>query len=602
MTVTDHAVPAGDGTAAAPDVERLFADWLAGFGAALEEGDAARAAACFVEDGWWRDILSFTWSHRTFHGPAAIADGFTATLGKVRPSGFAPAADRTPPRLVKRSGRRVVEAFFRFDTAVGVGHGFVRILVDEPGQRAWIALTTLHELTGFEERIGDRRPSGVEWSQNFTGDNWADTRRKEQAYTDRDPEVLVVGGGQAGLILGARLRQIGVDALVVEKYDRIGDNWRRRYHSLTLHNEVWANSLPYVPFPPTWPTFVPKDKLAGFLEAYAEFMELNVWTGTTFTGASHDRATGRWTATVTRPDGTERRLRVPHLVLATGSVSGLPRIPTLPGLADFTGDVMHSSAFTSGADHAGKHAVVVGTGNSGHDVAQELHGNGAASVTMVQRGATAVVSLVPSGTLVYSLYSEGPPVEDIDLITASIPYEVLRETYQWITRRTCRLDAELLERLNAAGFETDFEPDGTGFHMRYLRTGGGYYIDVGCSGLIADGKIGLVQARDIDRFTARGLRLSDGRELPADLVVLATGYENQQELIARMLGEDVARAVGPVWGFDEHGFMRAMWRRLPQDGLWLMGGSLNECRTHSRYLALQIKAELEGLMPAEPLV
>lgn len=602
MTVVGQSV-VGWTTDTAPDVDDVFAAWLAELSAAFEAADPARAAACFADDGWWRDILSLTWGHRTFHGPEEIATAMTVALQQLKPHGPVQAEGRSRPRLVKRSGKRVVEAFFRFSTAVGVGHGFVRIRIDDPGPpRAWIALTTLHELTGFEEGVGERRPTGVEWSKNFTGDNWADTRRKEQAYADRDPEVLVVGGGQAGLILGARLRQMGVDSLIVERNERVGDNWRHRYHSLTLHNEVWANSLPYVPFPPTWPTFVPKDKLAGFLEAYAEFLELNVWTGTTFDRAEYDEASRTWTARVTRGDGTERTFRVPHLVLANGSVSGAPRVPALPGLEDFAGKVMHSSRFTSGSEYAGQRAIVVGTGNSGHDVAQELHGNGAAAVTMVQRGATAVVSLVPSGTLVYSLYSEGPPVEDIDLITASIPFEVLRETYQWITRRTCDLDRDLLTRLDAAGFETDFEPDNTGFHMRYLRTGGGYYINVGCSDLIADGEVGLVQFRDTDRFTADGLRLADGSTVPADLVVLATGYENQQQTVARMLGPEVAAKVGPVWGFDEHGFMRNMWTRLPQDGLWLMGGSLIECRTHSRYLALSIKAQIEGLLPATPLV
>jgi cation diffusion facilitator CzcD-associated flavoprotein CzcO len=595
MTVVDERVPV---------LDEVFTSWLRDFESAVGDHDPARAAACFVDDGYWRDILSFTWEFRTFSGRGEIAAALETALPDVRPRAFRQAAGRSEPRLVKRSGKRVVEGYFEFDTTVGRGHGFVRLLVDPVDAsdrgtpRAWILLTTLHELRGFEEKIGDRRPTGVEYSENFAGDNWADTRRKEQEFGDRDPEVLIVGGGQAGLILGARLRQIGVDALILEKYPRVGDNWRNRYHSLTLHNEVWANSLPYVPFPPTWPTFVPKDKLAGFLEAYAEFMELNVWTGTEFSGADYDDETRLWTAQVTRPDGTERVLRVPHVVLATGSVSGTPRWPSLPGLEDFGGEVMHSSQFTSGIDYAGKRAVVVGTGNSGHDVAQELYSNGAAGVTMMQRGPTCVVSLVPSGTMVYSLYSEGPPAEDIDLITASIPYPVLQNTYQWITKRTCELDEELIAKLNAAGFETEFGTDDTGFHMKYLRTGGGYYINVGCSDLIADGKIGLVQARDLDTVTEAGLRMTDGSVVEADLVVLATGYDNQQEAVRRMLGDKVADKVGQIWGFDEDGFMQNMWKRTEQDGFWLMGGALVECRTYSRFLALQIKAALEGLRPA----
>jgi cation diffusion facilitator CzcD-associated flavoprotein CzcO len=258
--------------------------------------------------------------------------------------------------------------------------------------------------------------------------------------------------------------------------------------------------------------------------------------------------------------------------------------------------VMHSTDFTSGGAWTGRRAVVVGTGNSGHDVAQDLYSNGA-EVTIVQRGATCVVSLVPSGTMVYAIYSEGP-AEDIDLITAAIPYPVLQDAYQWLTRKTCALDRELLDRLHAVGFRTDFGADDTGFHMKYLRQGGGYYINVGCSELIADRKISLVQAADIEQFTAAGLRLSDGTEIGCDLVVLATGYEDQRDSIRRFLGEQVADRIGPIWGHDDEGFMNGMWNRTGQPGLWLMGGALMEGRLWSRFLAVALKATLEGLLPS----
>jgi cation diffusion facilitator CzcD-associated flavoprotein CzcO len=577
----------------------LFTAWLARFADAIDAADPERLADCFVADGYWKDILAFCWEFRTYSGRDEIRDGFAATVRGTLPRAARPAHDRSGPRLLKRSGRRVVEGFLDVDTEAGRASGFVRLLVNESdplASRAWIVLTALQEIRGFEEWIGDRRPKGVEHSENFAGDNWLDQRRHAQKFEDRDPQVLIVGGGHAGLSLAARLGQMGVDALIVERNQRVGDNWRHRYHSLTLHNEVWANSLPYLPFPPTWPTFLPKDKLAGWLEGYAEFMELNVWTDTEFVHADYDEQAGQWTARVRTGDQPERTLRVPHLVIATGSVSGLPRVPEMPGLDTFAGEVMHSSGFSSGSPYKGKRAVVVGTGNSGHDVAQDLHGNGA-DVTIVQRSPTCVISLVPSGTLVYGLYSEGPPIEDVDLITASIPYPILKSSYQWLTKRTCELDRELLDGLHAVGFETDFEPDQTGFHMRYLRTGGGYYINVGCSDLIARREIGLVQARDIDRFTPDGLRLVDGTVIPCDLVVLATGYENQQEGVRRLLGDDVADKVGRIWGFDDHHFMRNMWRRTRQEGLWLMGGAMNESRLYSRFLAVQIRADLEGMLP-----
>jgi len=581
----------------AAHVQELFDDWVSTLGAALEGGDPGAVVALFSPDGYWKDILSFTWAYRTFAGPAEIEAAMAATLADVGIGDVRPARDRTPPRLVRRSARNVIEGYFDFTTTLGTGTGFVRLLPGEQGQQplVWIMLTTLQELEGFGERTGKRRPTGEEYSHNFGGDNWLDLRRKDQEFSDRDPEVLVVGGGQSGLILGARLRQMGVDALIVEKTPRVGDTWRNRYHSLTLHNEVWANSLPYMPFPPTWPTFMPKDKLAGWLEAYAEFMELNVWTGTEFLSGSYDEASAMWTARVRRADGEVRTLRVPHVVLATGGVSDVPRIPELPGLGEFAGPVIHSSRFSSGLEYAGKRALVIGTGNSGHDVAQDLYSNGAERVSIVQHSPTCVVSLVPSGTLVYSVYSEGPPVEDVDLITAAIPYPVLRETYQWLTKRTTEMDKDLLDRLNAVGFETTTGPDGTGFHMMYLRKGGGYYINVGCSDLIADRKIDLLQARDIERFTPTGVYLRNGLHVDFDVVVLATGYENQQEGIRRLLGDEVADRVGLIWGFDENYVMRNMWQRTGQDGFWVMGGSLIDCRLYSRFLALQIRAELANL-------
>jgi cation diffusion facilitator CzcD-associated flavoprotein CzcO len=582
---------------------RVLEEWGAELDAALRGGDFAAAARLFRADGYWRDLLALTWDYRTFAGPAEIERALADSAREVDPSDFRPAPDRMPARLIRRSGRTLVEGYLDFTTRFGRGTAFVR-LQPEPGAptKAWILLTTLQEFHGHEEAVGDRRPSGTEYSYNFAGDNWLDKRRAAVEYAEHNPDVLIIGGGQSGLALAARLGAFGVDALVIERNKRIGDNWRHRYHSLTLHNEVWANSLPYLPFPPSWPTFLPKDKLAGWLESYAEQLELNVWTDTQLEESSFDERTRTWSVRVRRGSGAGaevRELTVPHLVLATGSVAGAPRMPQLPGLDEFTGaggEVMHSNGFSSGVRYRGRHAIVIGTGNSGHDVAQDLYSNDAASVTIIQRSPTCVVSLVPSGTMVYRLYSEGP-IEDIDLITACIPYPVLQETYQWMTRKIRRLDADLLARLRAVGFELDDGPDETGFHMKYLRQGGGYYINVGCADLIADRKIKLAHARDISTFDATGLRLSDGRHIPADLVVMATGYDNQTQSIRRLLGDQVASRVGEVWGFNEQGFMRNMWTRTGQDRFWLMGGALNECRLFSRFLALRIKADLLGLQP-----
>jgi hypothetical protein len=427
----------------------IFAKWLERFADDVGSGDAPRIAAHFRDDGYLRDILALTWDYRTFAGPAEIQAGFESVPPAMWPRDLRCPADRMAPRILRRSGRTLLEAYFDFDTAIGRGTAFVRLQLDQPGEAGgagsedpavWLMLTTLQEIRGFEERIGDRRPDGTEFSYKFGGDNWLDTRRQRAQFADRDPEVLIVGAGQAGLALGARLGQIGVDTLIVEANERVGDNWRNRYESLALHNETWSNHLPYLPFPESWPTFLPKDKLAGWLEAYAEFMELNVWTSTRLVEAVYDSGAKVWRARLRAADGAERTITATHLVMATGSVAGAPLVPKLPGLADFAGQVMHSSEFTSGRAYAGQRAIVLGTGNSGHDVAQDLYGNGAAAVTVVQRGSTCVVSLVPSGTMVYALYQEGP-AEDIDLITAAIPYPVMHNSYQWLTKKTCERSA-----------------------------------------------------------------------------------------------------------------------------------------------------------------
>jgi cation diffusion facilitator CzcD-associated flavoprotein CzcO len=576
---------------------QLAQDWVGRLDAAFTSGNPARFRALFTADGYWKDILAFTGGYRTFAGWEQLETAWLANVGRVGPSSAHVAAGRTPPRRVRRSGRAVVEVYVDFETLHGHGTAFVRIIDDESADRgqAWILLTTLQSLRGHEERLGPLRPTGIEYSHNFAGDNWLDKRIAEQRFIDRDPEVVIVGAGQGGLILAARLKQMGVDALVVERTPRVGDTWRNRYHSLTLHNEVWTNSMPYLPFPETWPTFLPKDKLAGWLEYYAEAMELNVWTSTELVSATR-RADGGWSLELALGDGATRSVRAPHLVLAVGGSTGVPNMPALPGLDAFAGEIVHSSSFTSGVQFAGKHAIVVGTGTSGHDVAQDLYENGASSVTMIQRGPTCVVSLVPSGTMVYALYSEGPPPEDIDLITAAIPYPVLRDTYQWLTRRTCELDKDLLDRLRNVGFKLTFGPDETGFHMMYLREGGGYYINVGCSDLIADGAIKVIQAEELSAFTPEGLTLGNGRRLQADLVVLATGYRNLQEGVAGWLGPEVAGELGPIWGFDDNYVMRNMWQRTGQPGLWLMGGALVDARLHSRFLAVQIAADLRGVV------
>jgi len=568
--------------------------WLESFGAALQAQDAKAAAEFFLADGLWRDVLAFTWTIQTVAGRQAIAATLQVTLARTQPTHFHISPKRTPPRWVTRAGKEAIEVLFDFETAFGPANGVVRLVPDPetPSQlRAWTLNTNLHELRGYEEEFKRRAPP--ESTRDFGAENWSDRLARTRAYADHDPTVIVVGGGQAGLAIAARLHQLGVDTLIVDRHKRIGDNWRTRYHSLTLHNEVYVNHLPYLPFPPTFPVYIPKDKLANWFESYVEALELNFWTGTELVSGSYDDKHKQWSVTLRR-SGAERVMHPRHLIFATG-VSSIPYTPSdIPGLDDFAGVEVHSGDFKHAEHWKGRKALVLGSGTSGHDVAQELHSHGA-QVTMIQRSKTYVVSLKEAQS-VYAIYSEGIPFDDCDLLATSFPYPVLQRSYQISTAKGREVDKALLEGLEKRGFRLHFGEDETGFQMMYLRRGGGYYFNVGCSDLIISGGVSLIQYADIDTFVSEGVRMRDGTVVPADLLVLATGYLSQQETVRRYLGDAVADRIGPVWGFDDGGELRNMWRRTAQPGLWFTAGSLAQCRIFSRYLALQIKALEEGLV------
>lgn len=394
---------------------------------------------------------------------------------------------------------------------------------------------------------------------------------------------------------------LGIGTLMIDQNDRVGDNWRKRYHQLVLHDPVWFDHLPYVPFPSNWPIFTPKDKLAEFFECYVKLLELNVWTRTTLTGSSWSDASKQWTVQLQRQkeDGSTETvtLRPRHIIQATGH-SGKKNMPEFKGASSFQGTrLCHSSDFRGAdPDSRGKKAVVVGSCNSGHDIAQDYYEKGY-EVTMVQRSSTCVVSSSAITEIALKgLYEEsGPPTEDADLWLWSIPPELFKAQQLKVTGVQNQHDRATLEGLERAGFQVDRGPDDAGLFLKYFQRGGGYYIDVGASQLIADGKIAVKHGQEITEIRPHGIRFADGTELEADEIVLATGYQNMRTQARLLFGDELADRVGDVWGFDREGEFRTIWRRSGHPGFWFMGGNLALCRYYSRLLALQIKATELGL-------
>ncbi|MBM2619697.1 NAD(P)/FAD-dependent oxidoreductase [Actinoplanes sp. LDG1-06] len=570
--------------------EATFAAWLDRFTAALEGADAAGTTALLADDCWWRDLLALTWDLGTYRGRDAVA----AMLGEhLTPESFTDVTMTTEfgPRF---QGDDVVEGFLTFTTPLGSGRGAVRLRPENGQWVAWTLMTELDDLRGHERRIGPHRSKGPR--HEATTRNWRDKREEHVRYENHDPDVVVIGAGQGGLAVAANLGLMGVDALILEKSERVGDGWRKRYHSLVLHDPVWADALPYMPYPESWPVYCPKDKIADWFESYAAAMELNVWTSADLRSSAYDEATGRWTLRVALPDG-ERALHPRDVILATGA-AGEPNVPDVPGLDIYQGESYHSSRHTDGGRWAGRKAVVVGACNSGHDIAQDLYEAGA-DVTLVQRSSTHIISQQHGIPAIFgsNFVEGGPPTRYADLLAAGTPWPLVLEMAKEGVKDTARKDADLLAALDAVGFKRNDGPDGTGLMGYALAYGGGYYIDVGASGLIADGKIKLAQGSGLAEFTSDGIKLEDGRTLEADLVVLATGYRNMRETARRLFGDEVADRLPLVLGIGEDGEIGGLYRRTGHPAFWYMGGPLAWVRIYSKHLALQITAKQAGIQP-----
>jgi len=546
----------------------------------------------FFEDSHWRDILALTWKIQTVSGKSKIIEDLYNNILDVSAKDFQIDQERTPPREVIRGGKSVIEVILKFNTKFGECEGIVRLYEDHEEQRqfkAWSFLTALSELNNSNNKELEKYQNTLE------GPNWLDKRNKDRLFNNREPEVIVVGSGQAGLSIAARLKQQDIDTLIVDKNERVGDNWRNRYHSLKLHNQTHVNHLPYMPFPSTWPTYIPKDKLAGWFEYYVESMELNVWTNTRFIGAEYKEDKKYWNVKLKLPDGIIKVMKPKHIVMAVG-VSSVPNRTKITGINDYKGKVIHSVDYDSGKDYNGKNVLVYGTGTSAHDVAQDLYVHGA-NVKIVQRSPSMVVNVEPSAQLPYQLYSEGPNIDDCDLITISTPLQVLKKTHQLLTEKTKRIDKPLLDKLTSVGFNLEYGEENSGWQFKYLTRGGGYYFNVGASDLIADGKIKVIQFSDIEKFVSPGIEMKSGEKFNIDLMVTATGYKGQEYVVEELFGKSVVDKIGPIWGFDdERQELRNMWMQTKQPGLWFHAGSLAQCRIFSKFLALQIKAIQDGII------
>jgi putative flavoprotein involved in K+ transport len=570
--------------------------WLADLAVAAASGSAADLAALFTEDATWRDFMAFSWDFTHSIGRDSLVSRFF-DLAKAADFESGGVSTEQPPVV---DGDRI-HVFFDFTTKDRIDRGYVGLVHDGERLAAATVQTQVIGLRDYPERIRHHRKEGKVYGVVPDRARWSSERRREAAFEDCEPAVLILGAGHNGLSIAARLGALDVPTLVIDREARVGDAWRKRYASLALHSTVFGDHMPYLPLPPTWTAHTPKDKFADWLESYAKLLDLNVWNSTTFLNGHYDEDTQRWTIHVRREDGSIRTLRPRHFVVA-GGLFGSPKIPTIKGIESFRGVVAHSDEFQGGDGFRGKKALVVGAGVSGHELVHDLYEHGA-DVTMLQRSATYVVSYESyhkywSGHLFSEDATFSP--EFADQIAYATPNLRSDEIQKKLVRLAAEEDKDLLDRLAARGFKFEWGPDGTGIIGAHMSGRDSYQINIGASELIADGKVHLKQGVELvevkDGSTAV---FSDGSELEVELLVFATGYEQFWNHLRPSLGTAAAR-IDKAYGRAADNEYANTWRRSAQPGLWFGTGFIRMARFYTTFTALLIKAIEEGIEPVDP--
>jgi putative flavoprotein involved in K+ transport len=531
--------------------------WLTKFSAVFNNDDRDSIEELFQIDGFWRDYLPFGGTLQTLEGRDKIGQfakeaGLTTTIEKITFEG----------------GASDSEGFFHFETSHGLGRGYVRI-------SDGLCETLFTQLDNLKEKT--THPDG-----------------------SLNPFVLIVGGGQGGLALGAQLADLGVNYLIVDKHPRVGDQWRSRYDSLVLHDPVWYDHLPFKPFPSDWPTFTPKDQMADWLESYAHDLNINIWTNSKLTSAKYIGSEGKWAVTIEN-DSKVVKLEPTHLVMALG-LSGFPKIPTFKGKDIFKGPQHHSSAFKLQEEYSGLNVAIVGANNSANDIASDLVKIGARP-TLIQRSTSLVVrqddycDKVLGPLYSADAVSRGITTDKADILQASVPLRLLEKKHKKIWDSIRQEQKSYYNNLANAGFALDFAEDGTGLGMKYRRTASGYYIDVGAAEMIMDGRISVKSGHSVSALSEDAIHLDDGSSINADMIVYATGYGDMTDWVAALIDQETAVKVGPCWGYGSAtkgdpgpwiGELRNMWVKTEQENLWFTGGNLSQARYYSRLLALQL--------------
>ncbi|KAF8911306.1 FAD/NAD-P-binding domain-containing protein [Mucidula mucida] len=570
------------------DAQHIASAWLTHYLQCLSSNDIEGATNCFTADGWLRDILVFTWDNRTLRGREKILSYLRENLTRAGLSNLA-LEERQPKYLSPQASQFGVSFGIVFTTALGPGRGYVHLTSTDDGWKAVTALMLLEDLAGYKEagpELGVYRNHDVAWEV---------VNRERRASIESDPYVLIVGAGQCGLVIGARFRQMGIKTLLIDKLPRVGDSWRVRHPTLTLHTPRSQHQLLYQPFPSNWPLYTSRDKMGNWLEQYAINQDLVIWTNSQITlPPVYDADAKKWTVTIDQC-GAQHTVHPAHIVCAAGII-GESYLPEIPGSDAFEGMIVHTGTYPGGAAFSGKRVVVVGAGNTSADFCQDLVAQGAQSVTMVQRSKTCVVGKYPEYTRgLLASFPDDVPVDVSDLKYMTVSLKFAKERFAARAGELAAAEKELHEGLTKAGVKVYMGEDGSGMLPLVYERLGGFWVDVGCAQLIMTGKVQVKQGVEVAKYAKNAVVFTDGSKLEADAVIFATGYRKIRESMRKVFGDEIIDRTGQVWGLDEEGELKGVYRPSGYPGFWYAGGDLPHARFFSKRLAIELKAMMVGI-------
>lgn len=553
-------------------LERLEADYL-----------------CTEIEAFWRDILVFTSTFRTFCGSSRIVAAWRELLEAQKGSNFKLVTDSSS---TVRAGRTSwIQAAFSFECcakSVRTGSGTLRIVPDGTGSwKIWTISTILEQIPEFGD-VDFLLPQ-AELSSAVNGTNNHLNGGEANPY-----DAIVVGAGMAGLSMCGRLQALGISYIALESYTEIGGNWTERYESVKLHTSRASGQMP---FETTWaaeeyPYFLSGKQLAEGYQRHVKKYGLNVQTSSRVEKASWHEQDRLWTVTVRSKKGPES-MTARHLVLAIGAGGSVPKLPALSGRKEFQGEVLHSVDYRTASSWKGRNGVIIGTANTAHDIAEDMLAAGLNSVTMVQRNATPVMPISYYRHALDGVYNDEIPTEKSDRMWLSAtPAPITRLLILQLMTHLASQDSDYFDALDRVGFRNERVCDLS--HILFERRGG-HYLDIGTSAKVAQGLIKMKSDSSLTGFSQHGLNFSDGSTLDADIVVFATGFEgNVRVMAAKLLDGDVIDKMDDSFHFDAEGELIGVWKPMEQPNVWYAGGDIGQARFFSRFLALEIKADLEG--------